>query len=341
MIDGTLDINRRGTSDNNPFSVHIGTLSGSSSGLITATSTEVTRTVNVSSNTADGTYAGQIEGTLQLVKSGTSTLTLTGALAHSEGTVINGGTLAITGSLPATGEVIVNSGGTLSGTGTINGPLTVATGGTVAPGNSVGTLTTRDLTLMGGGLLAIELDNVGGVAGSGWDLLDLNGTLDFDPSLTSAMPFEIKLSGTASGFDNQLAQSWLLIDAQTINNSFAPQNFVIDSAALTSPLAGGTFTISRTGQGLFLDFAPLALTPLENWRATFFGAAENSGNGADLADPDQDGLSNLLEYALGGDPTAADLAPNESVWLTLDATQLTLTFSRIADPTLLYEHSSL
>ncbi len=47
---------------------------------------------------------------------------------------------------------------------------------------------------------------------------------------------------------------------------------------------------------------------LQTWRVTHFGAPEATGNAADLADPDADGLVNLVEYALGFDPNEVDVA---------------------------------
>jgi len=43
-------------------------------------------------------------------------------------------------------------------------------------------------------------------------------------------------------------------------------------------------------------------TPLNTWRQANFGTVDNSGSAADNADPDGDGIPNLLEYALGIDP---------------------------------------
>ncbi len=43
---------------------------------------------------------------------------------------------------------------------------------------------------------------------------------------------------------------------------------------------------------------------LERWRQEKFGTGVNAGNAADDADPDGDGVPNLLEYAFGSDPTA-------------------------------------
>ena len=43
-------------------------------------------------------------------------------------------------------------------------------------------------------------------------------------------------------------------------------------------------------------------TASEAWRITHFNSPDNTGPGADLNDPDNDGLVNLLEFAVGGDP---------------------------------------
>lgn len=44
---------------------------------------------------------------------------------------------------------------------------------------------------------------------------------------------------------------------------------------------------------------------LMNWRQTHFSISSDSGNAANSADPDHDGLNNLTEYALGTDPMSA------------------------------------
>jgi len=41
-----------------------------------------------------------------------------------------------------------------------------------------------------------------------------------------------------------------------------------------------------------------ALSALHTWRSTWFGTTENSGDAADSAAPDGDGIENLLKYAL-------------------------------------------
>ena len=53
-------------------------------------------------------------------------------------------------------------------------------------------------------------------------------------------------------------------------------------------------------------YAPaLAPTPSQLWRNLHFGTIDNAGPAADLADPDGDGVVNLLEYAFGLDPTSS------------------------------------
>lgn len=81
----------------------------------------------------------------------------------------------------------------------------------------------------------------------------------------------------------------------------------------TPSLAGSfSITISATnsrgaGKGLLtLTVYASAGEVLADWRNRYFGTMENSGNAADGADPDRDGLPNLLEYVLGGDPSRLD-----------------------------------
>ena len=60
---------------------------------------------------------------------------------------------------------------------------------------------------------------------------------------------------------------------------------------------------------MFQSALPLPVT-LDQWRQNNFGAnADNAAVADDLADPDGDGLDNLLEYALGTNPLAGNVSP--------------------------------
>jgi hypothetical protein len=67
--------------------------------------------------------------------------------------------------------------------------------------------------------------------------------------------------------------------------------------------------------GLSAEVTP-PLSPLEHWRQSHFGTTADTGNAADLFDYDGDGLFNLLEYALGGDPTRTEDAPKPAMTLS-------------------------
>ena len=82
---------------------------------------------------------------------------------------------------------------------------------------------------------------------------------------------------------------------------------------------------SDPAQSLVSFPVTLAVTPIATWRQTHFGTANNSGDAADTADPDQDGLINLYEYAFSSDPLAA--SPNP-LSFALTNGFLTVTFKR-------------
>ena len=96
--------------------------------------------------------------------------------------------------------------------------------------------------------------------------------------------------------------------------------------------AGGDGTASAEASA---TTSGAALTGIASWRQTHFGSSEATGNAANTADPDGDGVANLLEYALAGDPMVAehDILPVQGV----AGGKLTLAFDRISDGVLAYE----
>ncbi len=163
-------------------------------------------------NTNDLTWSGVISGPAALIKSGSGTLTLSGANGYSGGTTVSNGTLNVanlTGSGTGSGLVTAQSGGSLGGTGIITGPVTVNSGGTLSPGDTgIGQLRISNaLTLAAGSTTAMELNKSTGTnaAVMGLTSVSYGGTL----TITN-------LGGALAAGD-----SFKLFDAASYSGSFA------------------------------------------------------------------------------------------------------------------------
>jgi Calx-beta domain/Hydrazine synthase alpha subunit middle domain len=100
-----------------------------------------------------------------------------------------------------------------------------------------------------------------------------------------------------------------------LNDGLAESNEIF-GIILTGAAATNTATITILKQ------------PIQVWRVTNFGTnANNAGVAGDLADPDSDGVTNLLEYALGLNPNAANVSGLPAVGQTNGF--LTLTYTRV------------
>ena len=134
-----------------------------------------------------------------------------------------------------------------------------------------------------------------------------------------------------SGFAVRLTPvSWLGFDG---NAGFAPVSAsnVVNVSFNPAGLAYGTYSATllvQTGdanQPLVTLPVSLAITPRATWRQTHFGTAQNSGNAADTADPDHDGIINILEYAFNTDPNVPNANP---ISFAVVGNHLTVTFKR-------------
>ncbi len=218
---------------------------------------EVKSGTNVNSNavvnfnhTDDITFSPNITGTrMSVTKEGSGTTTLTGANTYSQATTVNEGALLVHGSLGAT-VVTVSSGATFGGNGVHTG--TISLQGTVSPGASTGTFTTGAATFAGGAGYFWELGDAAGEAGSGWDLLDITGTLAF--SATEADPFLLTLAkaGDLFGFDPSQDHDFVIATAGSISG-FSADAFTIDAAGIPESLPG-LWSVAQDDNSLVLSY---------------------------------------------------------------------------------------
>lgn len=111
----------------------------------------------------------------------------------------------------------------------------------------------------------------------------------------------------------------------------AQGTIIVTDGRLT--LSNGAGAVSnRLG---FVEISAVEPGTIEQWRALWFGATNNSGVAADNADPDNDHLPNFLEYAFGLNPTYADQGwmPSSMVVHTNGADWLACSFLRNTNAT--------
>ena len=191
-------------------------------------------TIDVASSQTLG-IGGVITGANNLTKSGSGTLTLSGANNYSGATAVNAGLLKVVsgGSISSSttvntggtfdvggtaGSVQVNSGGLLKGSGSV-GAFTLASGGTLTPGNSPGTLTAASAIILGGSTYNWEISALTGTAGTTWDLFSVGGLLDMS-GVTSGNKWNLVVTGDSfAGWTG--TDSYSYVFAQAANLSLA------------------------------------------------------------------------------------------------------------------------
>jgi fibronectin-binding autotransporter adhesin len=229
--------------------------------------------LTVGGNNASTTYAGVLSGTGgSLIKAGSGIVTLTGTNTYTGATTVSAGQLMVNGSSSGSAHTVGN-GGTLGGTGTV-GALLVQSGGTISPGNSPGILNVSgDTTWLDGGNYNWQVLDVDGAAGTGWDQLAITGALDL-ASLTAG-GFNVNVWSLSSALVNGNAQnfdgiggvySWPIATASGGITGFDAGDFTIftgsnnGTTGFTNDFTGGTFSMSQTGNNLYLNY--LGPTPV-------------------------------------------------------------------------------
>ena len=251
------------------------------------TNANSTNTLTVGDGNADALiFSGAISNTtgeISLLKTGSGIQTLSGLNSYGGTTTVSGGTLLINGNQSgAAGAVQVNS-GTLGGTGTIGGAVTIAAAGTIAPG-AVGSIESLDVaaTTTITGTFACDID------GATTDQLAITGDLVLTGSTLSVNPIN---PGTAGSY---------VIATYTGSRT----------GVLGGTLPAG-YSVNYDDANKEVELVVPAGSGYTTWATT------NSVLEGENGDDDDDGVINLVEYALGLNPQVGNPAPGTFTGNTL------------------------
>jgi autotransporter-associated beta strand protein len=224
-------------------------------------------------NEGDRDFSGNFGGGSVLTLAGAGTQTFSGSgITYSGATnITGGGTLRLNNATSFASAVAVNGGGTLAGTGTSSANATIASGATVAPGSSTGTLTLASATLAG--TYQCQLDGASG------DLLSVTGALTLDPG--AAINVSTLAAPTEASY-TILTYGSLVGTLPTITG--VPAGYSVDTSTpgVVKLVSGNAF---------------------DSW-INGFASLTNPADKTQTADPDKDGLANILEFILNADPTS-------------------------------------
>ena len=286
------------------------------------------------------TYSGDISGAGNVNKTGAGTQTLSGNNSYTGTTTVTTGTLAITGTLSSSARLdprgtgildltavapyTVGTGRTLTGTGIVTGAVTVS--GILSPGiiagtNTPGTLTTDALTLTSATAVNMDISSNALIS----DRVKANGAVDLGSSTLTVTDVAVAPATLAPG------SKLVLVDytGQSLTGTFAG---LAEGATVTvgtnSFIISYVDTTDGVNTGNFVTLSIPISDPYAAWAASK-GLTPPDADKAD--DKENDGIDNVLEWVLGGDPLVSDtsILPTS----TQSGSNLTFSFNR-ADSTL-------
>lgn len=132
------------------------------------------------------------------------------------------------------------------------------------------------------------------------------------------------VTGLLSWLDGDAAPKTITIPVANTATIGAAKNLNVTLSGAQYAALGGTFTATLT----------INETPFNAWLYSHLGAGANGSNASPDADPDNDGLANLLEFALGSTPSSASSAAKPSAML--QGTHLEISFTKAQTSGLTY-----
>jgi hypothetical protein len=168
-----------------------------------------------------------------------------------------------------------------------------------------------------------------------------SGSLNPDfASATTAYTASVASTTTSTAVTPTLAQADATISVRINGGTYAPVTSGSSSGQLPLAIGSNTIEVRVTAQdGVTQKIYTVTLTvnpatggegSIASWRQQHFGSDQNSGNAADLATPDGDGIPNLVKYALLMTPgqNSTTRLPQAEITGPPESRRLTLTFQR-------------
>ena len=283
-------------------------ITGSSQGSITLGTTGGVRALPLANNvTTTGAVLNLSGGGSQNLVVGNS---ISGALTFNS-----------TNTLPTSGTITLSSGGILNLTGIHDSGLSVVIGNASTSGG---------ITLGTTGLVITAASSGTTVQTSGTVRVATLGSLpagNTPDSASFAVP-AVALLGVGDVGSQSISARGVVYSLTAANTMPTLGGAGVVKVVHTGlPDASGGFSLTATGLAAntaytyrvyatdstgatYLSQATTFTTPtvLQNWRQTFFGTIQGTNHAADNADPDGDGLPNLIEFATGKNPTTPNAA---------------------------------
>lgn len=235
---------------------------------------------------------GPILNAVSLSKNNSSVWLITGTNNYSGPTAVNAGTLLIDGNnTAAKGAVSVVSGAFLGGNGVCGGAVTLSSGGG----------------------LATKISDWTGAAGTGYTDLSV-------AKLTALGNVQVSIDATGITNFTEAPKSFTILNSGGIIGSL-PTGVTVTT---TNFPGTGTWSLAKAGDSVVLNYAVAVANPYADWANT----NGLSGSGAlASADPDRDGITNLIEFVIGGNPSSGSEGAKQPSGVVIGS-NLVFTFRR-------------
>ncbi len=268
-------------------------------------------------------WDGLVGGPGSLEKIGNFQAIFTNTATHEGTTRVRNGNFEARGGIPNS-EVAVDAGASLFAQGVISG---ASISGLLQPSitnQAAGALTINGPLAFGSGAtLNMRFQDWNGSPGTGHSVIECE-TLSFNSDTTAPVNIIVTLNSSLANFE-EAPRSFKLIRTSSgvINNFQMSSNVIINLNNPSSVSPEGTWSLRVLDGDLEAVYTPEGFSGYEAWLAAYDLGLLTGPND----DPDNDGIPNLIEFIIGGNPEDVDDS-GKLPTSTVDATHIEFIFRR-------------